>query len=58
MRTGLMMVLAILAIIVAVLQKTPAAFLSQGASDFVSGAAAGLTIGAAVAWYAGRAGNR
>lgn len=50
-------VLTVLALIVAVLQKTPLAFLPEDAADFAWGAAVGLTIGAIVTWIAGRSGE-
>ena len=46
--------MAVLALIVAVLQKTPAAFLSKDAADFAWGFAGGLSIGAIVTLIAGR----
>jgi hypothetical protein len=49
--------LAVLAIIVSVLQWTPLAFLPEDAADFIAGLAAGLAIGALVAWFAGRSGE-
>lgn len=47
-------VLAVLAIIAAVVQYTPLAFLSKDAADFVNGLAVGLTFGALVAWFVTR----
>jgi hypothetical protein len=47
-------VLAVLAIIVALIQLTPLAFLSEDAADFAGGLAFGLTIGALVSWYVSR----
>lgn len=47
-------VLAVLALIIAAIQKTPLAFLPEDAADFVWGLAGGLSIGAIVAWFAGR----
>jgi len=48
------LILAILAIIVWLLQLTPMAFLSKDAADFAGGVAAGLSIGAIVSWVATR----
>jgi NhaP-type Na+/H+ or K+/H+ antiporter len=48
-------VLAVIAIIVGVLQYTPLHFLSKDATDFVWGLVIGLAIGAIIAWVASRA---
>jgi NhaP-type Na+/H+ or K+/H+ antiporter len=48
------LVLAILALVVAILQKTPLAFLPEDAADFAWGCAIGLTIGAVISWLAER----
>jgi hypothetical protein len=44
--------LAAVALVIAVLQWTPLAFLSKDLTDFVWGLAGGLSIGAIVAWMA------
>jgi hypothetical protein len=49
-----MIVLAVLALVVAVIQKTSLAFLSPDAADFVWGLAGGLWIGVIVSWIASR----
>jgi uncharacterized membrane protein YoaK (UPF0700 family) len=46
-----MLVLSILALITALIQKTPYAFLGKDAADFVWGITAGLCIGTVVAWF-------
>jgi hypothetical protein len=48
----LITILAILAIVVAAMQKTSLAFMSPDAADFVWGLAGGLSLGAIVAWIA------
>jgi hypothetical protein len=45
-------ILAVLAIVIAVMQKTSLAFMPPDAADFVWGLAAGLSLGAVVAWIA------
>ena len=52
MRTKAIVILAVIAIVVAVLQLTPLRFLSKDAADFVWGLAFGLTVGAIFAWVA------
>jgi len=47
-------VLAIAALLLAVVQKTPLAFLPKDAADFVWGLAGGLLIGMAVTWISSR----
>jgi len=49
-----LLILAVLALIVWIVQKTPVAFLPEDAVDFVGGAAIGLWIGVIVNWLAGR----
>jgi hypothetical protein len=49
-----MLILAVAALVLALLQKTPAAFLNSDAADFVGGLAAGLWIGVLVIWAVGR----
>jgi hypothetical protein len=51
------LVLAVIAIVVALLQWTPLAFLPKDAADFVGGLAVGLSIGGIIAWLAGRSGS-
>jgi len=52
-----MIVLACLALVVAILQKTSLAFLSPDAADFVWGLTAGLWIGALVTVFLTRSGE-
>jgi len=49
--------LTVIALIIAVLQKTPMAFLPKDAADFVWGLTGGLAIGSIVTWIAGRSGE-
>ncbi len=49
-----LLVLAIIAVILWIVQKTPMAFLPEDGMDFVGGAAIGLWIGVVVNWFAGR----
>ena len=49
-----LLILAIVALLVWIVQKTPAAFLPEDGTDFVGGAAIGLWIGVVVNWFAGR----
>jgi hypothetical protein len=53
MRRKVITGLAIVAIVVAAMQKTPLAFLPVDAADFVWGLAGGLSIGAIVTWMMG-----
>jgi len=50
-------VLTFIALVVAVLQLTPMAFLSKDAADFVWGLTGGLAIGAIVVWIVSRSGE-
>ena len=50
-----LLVLAVIAVILWIVQKTPMAFLPEDAVDFVGGAAIGLWIGVVVNWFADRA---
>ena len=50
------LVLAVMAIVVGLLQKTPFAFLPKDAADFVWGLASGLSFGGVIAWFGGRSG--
>jgi hypothetical protein len=52
-----MWILTVLALVVALLQKTPMAFLLRDAADFVWGLTGGLAIGSIVASIAGRSGE-
>jgi hypothetical protein len=52
------LILAAIAIVIAVIQWTPLAFLPKDAADFAGGVALGLTIGAVVSWLATRSGPR
>ena len=52
-----MLILAIVTLVLGLLQKTPAAFLSDDAADFVGGLSAGLWIGVLVVWGTGRGGQ-
>lgn len=47
-------VLTIVVFVIAVLQKTPLAFLPEDAADFVWGMVGGLVIGSVITWLAGR----
>jgi len=51
------LILAVLALLVAIAQKTPLAFLSPDTADFVWGLTVGLGIGALVAWFWGGGGK-
>ena len=46
--------LTIVVFVIAVLQKTPLAFLPEDAADFVWGMVGGLVIGSVITWLAGR----
>lgn len=52
-----MIVLTCLALVVAIIQKTPMAFLPPDAADFVWGLTGGLAIGTAVTLLVGRSGG-
>jgi TctA family transporter len=47
-----MLVFAVLALLLAIVQKTPMAFLPENGADFVWGLAAGLWIGTIMSWFA------
>ena len=49
-----LLVLAVIALIVCIIEYTPLAFLGEDAEDFVCGAAIGLWIGVIVNWFADR----
>jgi high-affinity Fe2+/Pb2+ permease len=57
MGTRTIWILAAIVLVIALLQKTPLAFLPEGAADFTGGLAIGLAIGALIAWMAGRSGK-
>lgn len=47
-------VIAAIALVIAVLQLTPLAFLPKDGADFVWGLVAGLAIASVITWLAGR----
>lgn len=51
-RTYLITILAILALLVWLAQKTPVAFLPPDQTDFAGGLFAGLFLGAVISWWA------
>jgi hypothetical protein len=50
----LIYILTVIALIIAILQKTPLAFLNEHAADFVWGGTIGLAIGSIVTWLSER----
>ena len=55
-KTITVIVLAVIAFIVALLQRTSYAFLTPSQTDFVGGLTIGLGIGAVMAWFAEKPG--
>ena len=57
MGTRTIVVLAVVALVVGLVQLTPLAFLSKDATDFVWGLTFGLVLGALIALFATRTGG-
>jgi len=57
MGKGTIVVLAVVALVVGLVQLTPMAFLSKDATDFVWGLTFGLALGAVIAFFAARTGG-
>ena len=57
MGKGTIVVLAVVALVVGLVQLTPLAFLSKDAADFVWGLTLGLWIGAIVSYFVSRSGG-
>jgi uncharacterized membrane protein len=57
MGKGTIVVLAVVALVVGLVQLTPLAFLSKDATDFVWGLTFGLALGAVIAFFATRTGG-
>ena len=56
-RTYAVVILAIVALVVWIAQKTPIAFLTVNQTDFVGGLFVGLLIAGAIAWWAQKVGT-